>query len=56
MGSGNRPVHSVSTGEFGAVLISLCGSSTRGTWWEDSYTEDTVRHVMEGSGNGIFLL
>jgi hypothetical protein len=27
----------------------------RGTWREGSYTEDSERHVIEGSGNGAFL-
>jgi len=30
--------------------------SVRGTWREGSYTEDSVRHVMEGAGNGAFPL
>jgi len=29
--------------------------SVRGTWREGSYTEDSVRHVREGTGNGAFL-
>jgi len=30
--------------------------SVSGTWREVSYTEDSERHVMEGSGNVAFLL
>jgi len=28
----------------------------RGTWREGSYNEDSEVHVMEGSGNGAFLI
>ena len=35
--------------------VSLYGSSVRGTWRERSFTEDSVKHVTEGSGNGAFL-
>jgi hypothetical protein len=31
-------------------------SSIRGTWREDSYTENSERYVMDGSGKGAFLL
>jgi len=36
--------------------LSLYTGSVRETWMESSYTEDSERHVMEGSGNGTFLL
>jgi hypothetical protein len=35
--------------------ISLYGSSVKGTWREESYTQDYKRHVMEGSRNRAFL-
>jgi len=28
----------------------------RGTWREGSYTKDSERHLMEGTGNEAFLL
>jgi hypothetical protein len=36
--------------------LSPYRGSVRGTWREDSYTEDFERHVMDGSGKGAFLL
>jgi hypothetical protein len=36
--------------------VSFCGTSVRGSCREGSYTDDSDRHVMEGSGNGAFLL
>jgi len=39
-----------------AFDLSLCRGCVRGTWREGSYTEDSLRHLMEGSGNGAFLL
>jgi hypothetical protein len=36
--------------------LSPFRGSVRGTWREGSYTEGSERHVMEGSGNGAFLL
>jgi len=36
--------------------LSPLRGSVRGTWAEGSYTEGSKRHVMEGSGNGAFLL
>jgi hypothetical protein len=35
--------------------LCLYRGSVRGTWRESSYTEDSERHVIEGSGNGAFL-
>jgi len=36
--------------------LSPYRGSMRETWRESFYTEDSERHVMEGSGNGTFLL
>jgi hypothetical protein len=36
--------------------LSPYRASVRGTWREGSYAEDSVRHVMEGAGNGAFPL
>jgi len=36
--------------------LSLYRGSVRRTWREGSHTEDSVRHVMEGGGNGAFPL
>jgi hypothetical protein len=36
--------------------LSPYGGSVRGTLREGSYTEDSVRHVMESGGNGAFPL
>jgi hypothetical protein len=36
--------------------LSLCRGSVRGTWREGSYTEDSERQVMEGSGSRAFVL
>jgi hypothetical protein len=35
--------------------FSLYRGSVRGTWMGGSCTEDSKRHVIEGSGNGAFL-
>jgi hypothetical protein len=35
--------------------LSLYRSSVRGTWREGSHTEDSKRHVIEGSGKDAFL-
>ena len=35
---------------------SLYRGSVRGGWRKGSYSEDSERHVMEGSGNGAILL
>lgn len=35
--------------------LSLYKGSLRGTWREGSYIEYSERHVVEGSGNGVFL-
>jgi hypothetical protein len=35
--------------------LFLYRGSVRGTWREDSHTEDSKRHVIEGSGKGAFL-
>jgi hypothetical protein len=35
--------------------LSLYRGSVRGTWREGSHTEDSKRHVIEGSGKGEFL-
>jgi hypothetical protein len=37
-------------------LLSVYTDSMRGTWREGSHTEDSVRHVSEGSENRAFLL
>jgi hypothetical protein len=34
----------------------LYRGSVKGTWMDSSYTDDSERHVIEGSGNGAFLL
>lgn len=36
--------------------LSLYRGSVRETWREGSYTEDSMRHLMESCGNGAFLL
>jgi hypothetical protein len=36
--------------------ISLYRGCVRRTWREGSYTEACKRHVMEGSGQGAFVL
>jgi hypothetical protein len=36
--------------------LSIYRGCVRGTWREGSYTEDAKRHIMEGSGEGAFLL
>ena len=36
--------------------LFLYASCVRGTWRAGSYIEDSEVHVMEGSGNGAFLL
>jgi len=38
--------------------LFLCTFCVRGTWREGSYNEDSkvLVHVVEGSGNGEFLL
>jgi len=36
--------------------LSPYRGSVRGTWREGFYTEDPLRHVMEGAGNGAFPL
>jgi hypothetical protein len=36
--------------------LSFFRGSVRGTWREGSYTEDSMGHLIEGSGNGAFLL
>jgi hypothetical protein len=35
--------------------LSLYRGSMRGTWREDSNTEDSKRHVIEGSGKEAVL-
>jgi hypothetical protein len=35
--------------------LSLYRGPVRGTWREGSHTEDSKRHVVEGSGKGAFL-
>jgi hypothetical protein len=35
--------------------LSLCTDSVRGTWREGSHTEDSKKHIIEGSGKGAFL-
>jgi len=35
--------------------LSLYRGFVRETWRESSYTEDSKRYVMEGSGNGTFF-
>jgi hypothetical protein len=35
--------------------LSLYRGSVRGTWREGSNTENSKRHVIEGSGKGAFL-
>jgi hypothetical protein len=35
--------------------LSLYRGCVRGTWREGSHTEDSKRHVIEGSGKGAFL-
>jgi hypothetical protein len=34
----------------------LYRASVKRTWVDSSYTDDSERHVIEGSGNGAFLL
>jgi hypothetical protein len=41
---------------FGNGYLSLYRGSVRGTSREGSYTEDSDRQVMEGSGNRAFVL
>lgn len=36
--------------------LPLYRGSVRGTWMKGCYTEDSDRHVTEGSGNGAFHL
>ena len=36
--------------------LSIYTDFVRGTWRKGSNTEDSERYVMEGSGNGAFLL
>ena len=36
--------------------LSFYRDSVNGTWREGAYTEDSERHVIEGSVNGAFLL
>jgi hypothetical protein len=36
--------------------LFLYTDCVRGTWREGSYNEDSEVHVIEGSGNGAFLL
>jgi len=36
--------------------LSPYKGSVKGTWREGTETEDSDRYVMEGSGNGAFLL
>jgi len=38
-----------------SLPLSLYTGSVRETWREGSYTEDSERHVIEGSGNGAFI-
>jgi hypothetical protein len=40
--------------EMEHLSLSHIGS-VRGTWREGSYTEDSERHVIEGSGNAAIL-
>jgi hypothetical protein len=35
--------------------LSLYRGFVKGTWREGFYTEDSERHVIEGSGNGALL-
>jgi hypothetical protein len=35
--------------------LSLYRGSVRGIWREGSHTEDSKRHIVEGSGKGAFL-
>jgi hypothetical protein len=35
--------------------FSLYKGSIRGTWREGTYTEDSERHVLEGSSIGAFV-
>jgi hypothetical protein len=35
--------------------LSVYRGFVKGAWKECSHTEDTERHVSEGSGNGAFL-
>jgi hypothetical protein len=41
--------------EDSAHVVSMYSDFVRGTWREGSYTEDSARRVIEGSGNGVFL-
>jgi hypothetical protein len=36
--------------------LSLYEGSVKGIWREGPFTEDFKRHIIEGSGNGAFLL
>jgi len=36
--------------------FSLYEGSVKGLWREGPYTEDSERHIIEGSGSGAFLL
>jgi hypothetical protein len=36
--------------------LSSYSGSVKGTWREGSFTEDSERHVLEGSGKGALLL
>jgi hypothetical protein len=49
-----KAMKNLSRKAFEMVHLSLCRGSVRGTWREGSYTEDSMRHLMEGCGNGAF--
>jgi hypothetical protein len=49
-------MYNMSHKALGMEHPSLYTGSVRETWMESSYTEDSERHVMEGSRNGTFLL
>ena len=36
--------------------LSLYEGPVKGLWREGPYTEDSERHIIEGSGNRAFLL
>jgi hypothetical protein len=53
--SGNKTVH-VKESFGNEASIYFCRYSMKGTCRGGSYTEGSERPVMEGSGNGAFLL
>jgi len=50
----NTRILSIHGTGFGNGAPPLLIGSVRGTWRDGSYTVDTERHVMEGSGKGAF--